>query len=75
MCSLASRLNTSDSLQKTNGLSSASAAPPAQTDEGSQPECNLRQVGSCGIEAIASSQSETYNFYAKTAPRDDDDGN
>ena len=77
MCSLASRLNTSDSLQKAGGSSFTSAAPcaPAQIDEpGSQPEYNLCQAGSYGIEAIASSQSETYNFYAKTAPRDIDDG-
>ena len=71
--SLASRLN-SDSLQGTKNLSSTPVVPPAQTDKGSQPQCNLCQAGSCGIEAIASSQSETYSFYAKTAPRDDDDG-
>ena len=75
VCSLASRLNTSGSLQKTGGgSSSTSVASSAGTDEGSQPECNLCQAGSCGIEAIASSPSETYNFYAKTAPRDDDSG-
>ena len=64
ICSLASRLNSTDS------------SPPssAQLNETSQREGSLYTAGTGGIEAIASSQSETYAYYAKTAPRDDVNG-